>query len=297
MRWYVRLPLKWLVFAAVLVLVCFPNPAQLSRHLSHLRDLDAMIDPSAPELVAWESAFRAALPERWQAHVDAQTPLPVAPPAAFVQAEIERFVYDKVPYAWDWEVWNAADYLPTVRELFDKAERDFDGVVREDCDGQALIAASLMARMGYAPRLVTDLRHVWVETPEGAWMGPGRQATIVSTETGNALDWSTIASNVPVSLSYGIAVFPLVRELIILAAAFVLALHRGLAWRTVIVCAILLLQGLLFMRLGYFAPAAVSGQAAAWPAWVGVLHIAVGYGWLLRASMQARRKTAPRRVL
>ena len=90
------------------------------------------------------------------------------------------------------------------------------------------------------------------------------------------------------ALSYGLAVFPLWRELIILATAFVLLLGELRAWRPIALGGLLLLQGLLFMRLGYLAPLGVVGHGAAWPVWVGVVHMLGGFGVLLMSSFYAR---------
>ena len=49
----------------------------------------------------------------------------------------------------------------------------------------------------------------------------------------------------------------------------------------------LLLQGLLFMRLGYLAPQLVAGNGAAWPVWLGVVHMLGGFGVLLASSFPA----------
>jgi hypothetical protein len=169
--------------------------------------------------------------------------------------------------------------MPTVAEMFANAAAK-DGVVREDCDGRAVIAASLMRRLGYNAKLVTDLRHVWVSTPHGEWMGPGGKKTVVSTPRGNRVDYASMVSNVPVSLSFGVAVFPLAREMIILLTAFVLMLRPGISGRAALLGCLLLVQGLMFMRLGYLAPQAVSRQVESWPAWLGIAHVMCGFARL-----------------
>jgi len=291
-RWYVRLPAKWAIFLIVTFFVQFPNPAQFARHLAHLRDMQAMIDPSAGEFDAW----LAELNPRFLPH--SSTPAPstapragLRPTARQVQRAVEDLVLQKVRYEWDWNLWGSADYMPTVAEIFQKA-RETDGVVREDCDGRAVIAASLMKRLGYSPSLVTDLRHVWVETPEGSWMGPGGAKTIQSTPAGNRLQPETAAWNIPISLSYGIAVFPLGRELIILLTAWLLMLRRSTPWKGAAAGLVLLVQGLLFMRLGYLSPETVSPQIKSWPSYVGVLHVVAGLATLWVSGRRPLREGA-----
>lgn len=282
-RWYVRMPLKAAAFALVTFFVLFPYPRQFARHLAHVRNLQTMVDPHAPQL----DPLQRALDERLKPIAATQPALLKNP--QLVQRHVERFVLEQVHYEWDWNLWGSADYMPTVSEVFEKAQ-ETDGPLREDCDGRAVIAASLMKRLGYDARLVTDLRHVWVATPEGEWMGPGRDKTLIATPDGTRVDWTTLLSNIPVSLSYGVGVFPFWREAIILLAAFLLSLHRRTPPRTAAIGLVLLILGLLFMRLGYLAPSAVSREVSSWPAWVGMIHILGGFALLWRASSAARRR-------
>lgn len=307
MRWYLRVPLKWMLFAIVVFFVLFPDPVQFRRHLKHIANYNAMIDPGAPQFAAWESEIRERLNQsadvQRRKHRKQQQPTaPVSEstpsattgwndalsPAA-VQQAVERLVYDKVKYDWDWNVWGSADYMPTVAEMFAQTQSNPDGVLREDCDGRAVMAASLMRRLGYQSSIVTDLRHVWVATPQGEWMGPGRGKTMKSTKKGNQVDLLATISNVPVSLSYGVAVFPFWREAIITLAAWLLLSRRGMGEAWFFIGGILLFQGLLFMRTGILAPKSLSGAMQSWPAWVGILHLAVGIFALMRASLRAGR--------
>jgi hypothetical protein len=282
-RWYVRMPLKVAAFALVTFFVLFPYPRQFARHISHLRDLQGMIDPHAPKI----DRFDAVLEHHFKQMASTQPALLKSP--QLDQMLVERVVLEQVHYEWDWNLWGSADYLPTVSEIFEKAS-DYGGQLHEDCDGRAVIAASLMKRLGYDPTLVTDLRHVWVATPQGEWMGPGRDKTLVATPDGTRVAWRTVLSNVPVSLSFGIGVFPLWREAVILLTAFVLSLHRRTPRRTAAIGLLLLVLGLLFMRLGYLAPNAVSREVSSWPAWVGLILVAAGFIILWRASRRARQQ-------
>lgn len=293
---HLRIVLKPLVFGTVTFFVLFPNPARFVRHLIHVSDMQAMVEPDAPQLAGWETEFRARVAEKQRAWERVAATAAGAAASASqpfghreVQQELEQFVYEKVKYDWDWNVWGSADYMPTVEEMFAQAAGASDGLMREDCDGRAIIAASLLRRLGYEASVVTDLRHVWVTTPEGEWMGPGRTKTIVSSSDGTQTAFFRTLANVPVALSYGLAVFPLWRELIILGTAFLLMLGGQRAWGPIAFGGMLLLQGLLFMRLGYLAPQGIAGNGAAWPVWVGVMHMLGGFGVLLASSFHARR--------
>lgn len=298
-RPHLRVPLKAACFTLLVVAVCFPHPVRLARHLGRLANLQLLIEPHAPELAAWDDDLRDCLGKAARA---ATAKRPTSPPGdgpalgglltrlppRRVQAEVERFVYERVQYAWDWDTWGNADYVPTVAEMFAMAESR-DGVLREDCDGRAVMAASLMRRLGYESSVATDLRHVWVVTPQGEWMGPGREKALVSTPRGNRLALRTALGNVPMSLSYGVAVFPLWRELVILGGAFLLARHRRTPVWAKGLAVLLLVDGLLFLRCGVIDPLAVGGFRAWWPAAVGGLHLASGLGLLAVWSRRARR--------
>ena len=356
--------MKWLVFLVVTFFVLWPNPWQFSRHLSHLGSLDAMVEPDAPQLAAWDDELRQrlektkSLPQHCGTGVspadhpqtggtgvspvfhhgpearatgearateaasateesrategpatgskeDAEQATnearrkrvqpPPKSPAWQAQREVQKFVLEKVKYKWDWDTWGAADYMPTVAEMFAQAAERSDGQLYEDCDGRAVIAASLMRRLGYQADVVTDLRHVWVTTPQGEWMGPGGRKTLVSTPQGNRLDLRTAWQNVPASLSFGISVFPLFRELVILLTAYVLMLHKRTPWRAAALAGLLLIQGLLFMRCGVLSPQSLLRYSPSWPATVGLLHLLAGFTVLWWTTRRAHRKAARER--
>jgi len=300
-RWFVRWPLKWLAFLIVAFFVCFPYPAQFLRHVRHVSNYDAMIDPDHPLMGEWESEFRTQLTkesqDKYAKKAVESKEASSSDTASFdykthfrprqVQKKVERFIYERVPYAWDWDSWGSADYMPTVEEMYQQSQLDPDGKLREDCDGRAVLAASLLRRLGYESKLVTDLRHVWVTTPAGELMGPGRAKTMVSTDEGNSLNiWQSL-SNVPVSLSYGVAVFPLWRELIILLAAFLLLMPRDGRKLWLLIGLQLMVLGLLLVRGGYLDPSSLSQTVRVWPVYVGLVVILEG---MLITALAARRR-------
>jgi hypothetical protein len=287
------MPAKWILFGAACFFVCFPHVGLLRRHVARLRDLQSLIEPDAPEIAVLREELLADW-DKYQPDLKAagsQTALPADDmPARLVLRTIERFVYQKVVYAWDWDLWGNADYVPTVHEMFAQPSWRRQGICYEDCDGRAVVAASLMKRMGYNASLVTDLRHVWVATPEGEWMGPGGAKTLQATPHGNVLAWGTVWTNLRLSLSYGVAVFPLGRELVILATAYALMLHRRMSRRWAAAGAVLLLQSLLFLRCVGALPTP-GGTASTWPATIGLIHLAAGTVVLMIASRRARQQS------
>lgn len=227
MRWYARWPIKWVIFALAYGVVCFPYPTLLLRHLQHWSDPNALIDPDAPELEPLVRELKSELGEGRSARE--------------TLALVEAFVYRKVPYEWDWNTWGMADYLPTVAEVIEKG--------REDCDGRAVLAGSLLARLGIPARLVTDFTHVWIATDFGETMGPRNYKTLEYTEHGLKLNTRGLIE-LPRALAFGVSVFPLPREIILVVVLWLLLLDRRLRRTVAATSFALLLIGLLAVRHG-----------------------------------------------
>ena len=229
MRWYKRIPLKWALFGLATMAVCFPYPVRFVQHVWRWRNPNALIEPHAKAL--------EPLVQELQSQIDADLSGPE------VLKKVERFVYEKIPYEWDWNTWGNADYLPTVTETIEKG--------KEDCDGRAVIAASLLRRLGFEAEIVTDFAHCWVKTDHGETMGPGRTKVFVATDDGLQLQTDLLEAIAELfrALAYGIAVFPLPRELLILGVLWLLLLRRGLGGGAGVASLALLVNGLLLVRL------------------------------------------------
>ena len=262
LRWYLRLPIKWVIFALTVLVVCFPYPRLLIRHIQHWRDPNALIEPDAP-------AIQPLVEELGQQLSNDLTPHEVL-------KRVERYVYNKIEYEWDWNTWGTADYLPTVTEAIEMG--------KEDCDGQAVVAASLLRHFGFQVQLVTDFAHMWVKTDRGETMGPGKKKAIVATDRGLRFQLSGL-KELPKAFAHGTAVFPLVREAIILGMLWLLLLRPqgGIVWSLVgLACFV---GALICLRNGgrnYYQP-------IMWMQWVGMLAIVAGFFVLL---VGARRNAA-----
>ena len=263
LRWFLRWPVKWLVFGATVFLVSFPDPRLFVRHVRHWQDPNAMIDPDLPELQPWVKEVRDRLKPDMQPRKVLRT--------------VERLVYEKVEYAFDWDTWGSADYLPTLEEVVDKG--------KEDCDGRAVVAASILRNLGYRADLVTDFAHVWVKTDKGETMSPGKHKSVVAGEKGISVHWRMLTRTLPQALGYSVSPFPLIRELIVLAVLWMLLLRPGVGWRARVACAVVMLEGLLFLRVGganWKAP-------TAWAQWWGLVHLAGAGGYLVYRGWRAGR--------
>ncbi len=220
-----RWPLKLAFLAAVIVFTLYPDPRLLVRHVRHWSDVNSMIEPEEPAilpLVAEVNRRLAGEPEAWN-----------NPPR--VLKMVQDVVCTAIPYAWDWENWGCMDYLPTAAEVIRRGE--------EDCDGRAVVAASVLRKLGYESSLITDGSHVWVRTSVGETMSPvitssGR--TLVTTSSSGKASFDPLALvgvkallvDWPKNFAYGAAVFPLARMAIIAAAVlFCLFPPKPAVWK------------------------------------------------------------------
>ncbi|HUU84113.1 MAG TPA: transglutaminase-like domain-containing protein [Phycisphaerae bacterium] len=268
--WALRWAIKWLLFGATLFLISFPDPRLFVRHVQHWQDPNALIDPDLAALQPWVAEVKRQLKPEMEPRKALKT--------------VERFVYKKVPYRFDWETWGSADYLPTLAEVLDKG--------KEDCDGQAVVAASILQNLGYRAELVTDFAHVWVKTDKGETMQPGKRKSVIAGKTGLEVHWETLTKTLPRALGYSVAPFPLIRELIVLGVLWLVLLRPGVGRRVGIICAAVMLEGLMFLRVG----GVDWKDPVVWAQWWGLLHLVGGVfvlfvlGW--RATRAGRRASA-----
>lgn len=273
LHWFVRLPIKLASFLVVLAVVLYPNPRLFLIWLHRIQNMNSVIDPTHPGLAPFVDDVRARVP--------AETP------PGDVLAVVQEVVLKRVQYAWDWDTWGVMDYLPTVDEVLRKGRDGFDG--RADCSGRAVMAASVLRRMGYDAEIVSDVLHVWVRTPYGATMNPtSSEQTLVGGESGTRVTLTAgMIRNLGRGLSYGVGAFPLGREIILLVAIAALALQPFSAtWRRVAGC--LLLAAALFTIRNAGINAAMQGATANVAQVIAGFGVAIA-GWLLLAIRAANR--------
>ncbi|MCP4250475.1 MAG: hypothetical protein GY778_25815 [bacterium] len=261
--WFGRWPLKWAAFGLTLFLVSFPNPMIFVRHVQHWRNPNAMLDPDLPELQPWVAELRTRLKPEMKPRQALKT--------------VEKYVYQQVPYKFDWETWGSADYLPTLPEVLDMGA--------EDCDGQAVVAASLLRKLGYQADLVTDFAHVWVKTEHGDTMSPGKRRGAVAGKKGVEVRWQALTETLPQALAYSVSPFPLGRELIVVAVAWLLLLRPGTRWSIRVICLVVIVEGLLFLRAG----GTNWRQPVVWAQWWGLVQLVGAAGVLLVLGRRAGR--------
>ena len=253
LRWPLRVPFKAAVFIVTVLAVCFPYPGRLITHIGRWRDPNVLIEPGAAAL------------QPLIAELAPQVPADMTPEDILLT--VQRFVHEKIPYDWDWNTWGVADYVPTVTEAIEQG--------REDCDGRAVVAASLLTHFGLKAQLVSDFAHVWVHTEFGETMGPGERKAFVATEEGVELRPGALIQT-PNALALAIAVFPLIRELIILVVLWLLLLRpqEGVFRNSIML--VLLVVGLMLLRTG----GRQYGHPVAWVQLLGLTILLAGLSWL-----------------
>lgn len=225
-HWTRRVPIKIALMAIVVLLVCYPDPRYLWWNIQHWRAPNDLIDPEAVLLRPWMAELRPSMKQ-----ADA------GPDALKL---VETFVYRKVPYAWDWDTWGVADYMPSVDETILAG--------REDCDGRAVVAASMLRGFGFQADLVTDGTHVWVRTDQGETMSPGRSPKIIETKGEEVrIAWRNLF-RLPRAFAFGLSVFPLGREIIVIAAYWLLTLRMGMGRFKSLGCLAIMIVGLVLLR-------------------------------------------------
>ena len=258
--WPARWSAKCGFVGVVTFFTLYPNPRLLVRNVRHWRDLNALVQPDAPAIKSWAVELGPLL-----AAASGQEQLPI----------VERFVYEKLPYEHDWVTWGVADYVPTVAEAV--------AAGREDCDGRAVVAASLLRRFDPTASLATDFRHVWVATAAGTCMHPSGPVVLAVGPAGTTTHWwNLIDIRGP---AYALAVFPLVRELIIVLAVWLALADPRMRGKAVVGSVALLMHGLLVVKLAARNPWA----PVMWGIWLGVAEMVAGMAWMASAARRARR--------
>jgi hypothetical protein len=240
-RWLASLPFarrtaaKSLLLAAVLLFVLYPNPVLFVRQLGHYLDTESLIQPSF-----------AAMPE---INREIDQLLATNTPALTEFKAIERYVYRRIPYQYDWHGWWNLDYWPTAAEVWDRKH--------EDCDGRAVLAASILRSRGYAEaRLVANLQHVWVAVGTNELMGPMADKNL-RREGGKMVDGKLVGAKTVITLPAfktlldSLAMtckFPAWRVVSLLVAVLALIFHPAAdASRFSTLCALMLAGYVIFL--------------------------------------------------
>jgi len=231
--------------------------------------LHSLPDPTEPELASVRDRFERFLAEQKSTQSSPEAVLDL----------VNTFVCREIPYSWDWEVWGVADYTPTVAEVIKQG--------REDCDGRAVLAAALLRARGIPAELVADTRHMWVRTPYGQTMNPLGPPVFQTEGKHVRVRWSGLLDLGPAA--FGISVFPILRELIVVLALWLLMLPAQVDRRSALLALGFLVQGLLIIRLAGTDP--IHPQVGGILLGLANILLAVGGLWVIGFRLARQAKT------
>ncbi|MCC6740424.1 MAG: hypothetical protein IT452_15375 [Planctomycetia bacterium] len=133
-----------------LLALLFSHPGRALHELRTLRDPNALIAPDDPAVAHLSGEIDAAMP----GDLDRRAQV------AWIGAFVER----RIAYAHDWDQWWNVDYWPTPSETVASG--------REDCDGIAVLTASVLKHRGFEPRIEASYEHVWVAVDDDRILNP-----------------------------------------------------------------------------------------------------------------------------
>lgn len=128
-----------LLFAGTLLLL-FPNVPGFAAHLARLANPEALLQPDHPAVTSLSDEIERKMPVNLSRVEQVRW--------------IETFIEERLPYVHDWSQWWNVDHWPTASEALDAG--------REDCDGIAVVTASVLRHRGFRARLVGNTLHIWV---------------------------------------------------------------------------------------------------------------------------------------
>jgi len=270
LNFWQRLLVKSGMFSLVVLFVHFPDPSLLAKQIGHLLHPERLIQTDFAGIAEINREIDASLPPN--------------PTRADELRATERFVDLNVTYDFDWNVWGNADYWPTAAEVWAKR--------KEDCDGQAVLAASILRSRGFGTAtLAGNITHVWVVVDKDELMSPG-------TETNFSGSGGVISVALPSwrlmldGTAFYLCQFPGGRLLIMLLCAIVLCHHPSRNLTSLLAVSALCLCGYaLIVRWSSNAPESLNRLDFAG----GILLL--GSAPILAASVPALvRKLRPREI-
>ncbi len=198
-----RLVLKSLVFGAVVLIVLYPNPVLFVKQIERYFNIESLIQPD----------FAAI--SMINGDIDAELTAQASPQDEFLV--IQQYVYRHIRYKYDWENWGNIDFWPSAEQVWQRKS--------EDCDGRAVLAASILRSRGFkTARLVGNIRHIWVSVDQQELMRPDkdRHITQKNGKTRLALPSASIMLS---GLTIYMSEFPMIRNLLLLFIGIVLCYH------------------------------------------------------------------------
>lgn len=198
-----RVAIKALILGSVIFIVLYPHPVLFFEQLRHYWNAEALIQPDFPGMAGINREIDAALPLHASKDEEFQA--------------IQRYVYEHIRYEYDWRNWGNLDYWPSAAQVWQRQ--------REDCDGQAILAVSILRSRGFATaKLVGNFRHIWVAVERQELMEPDTEQTFTQ-EGGKTIVALPSREMIFNSIAFYVAAFPAMRNLSIYLTLLLLCYH------------------------------------------------------------------------
>lgn len=270
-----RLLLKISIFGVILFLVLYPRPRLFIRQLKNYFQMDALIQPDFAGLERINREIDLLLENKER-----------TPRQEFLT--VQSYVYRHIKYAYDWETWGNIDFWPTAQQVWELRQ--------EDCDGRAILAASILRSRGFeSARLAGNVRHIWVEVEDYELMGPDTEKTIRREGDKFVVTFPSLRMLMGSAAIY-IADFPAIRHLLLFFTAMILLYHPATNLTRFLGMTTTALVG--FLLLKDWAHQAMESEVIPlngnfW-AGNGLMLFAIGFAlWSSRIHAKAMSKIAP----
>ena len=207
---------RWLVKSGIFVLfavgVLFPNPVLFGRQIYRYLHIETLMQADFPGM----STINAEL--------DRGLPANASPQAEFLA--VQEYVYRHIRYEYDWDNWGNLDYWPSAAQVWERQ--------REDCDGRAILAASILRARGFhSATLMGNLHHIWVKVDQAELMEPDRESNLKRVGQKTVIQWPSLRMLLS-SLAFYVEVFPTTRNVLLLWMGLALCYHPRTNWLTFI---------------------------------------------------------------
>jgi len=150
------------------------NPLVLNEQLHRRIDPSSLLEPDSPQISVVNTKFEKVL---LFAKNRTEIPDNVESPRIYEIKLIEAFVWSHVKYKSDFIQYLAVDHLATTSEVLDSK--------RDDCDGRAILAGSLLLHRGYDAWVFVSWTHWWVEV----LLEDGSTLQILTQRSNNPWSW------------------------------------------------------------------------------------------------------------
>jgi len=202
-KWACRLIVKFGLFVLLFLVITMPNPWLTVKQIAAYIDIEALLNPDFPQMKEINAAIDARLPLHSTFNEEYQT--------------IVKFVYDSIRYEFDWDNWQNSEYWPSAVDVWQRK--------REDCDGRAILAASIFRSRGYSDAtVVASLRHLWIKVGNQELMGPDKEKLMI-VEKGKKHFLLPSLNYMLESFADQLYYYPLSRMVLILCGSLILLFH------------------------------------------------------------------------